>query len=183
MAEHRGVLVDREYACIFKLDTPRDCSDSATTADPTLADSCDCQPPNPNTGAFTPDADPGGLQQPTPTQQDSAKAYPTIRELELAQLLGKVTGANEGIISSLCPIHTQGHDGDGTDPLYGYRPAMNAIINKLSNALSQPVPAAAADGRSEDAPGPVPHSRDVPGPPGSNGVPEQVRRRTGQAPT
>ena len=53
--EHQGLLVDREYACIFKLDAPRDCSDAATTADPTLLDSCDCQPPSPETtGSFTP---------------------------------------------------------------------------------------------------------------------------------
>jgi hypothetical protein len=133
MAEHTGLLVDREYACIFKLDTPRDCSMAATTADPTLTDSCDCQPPDKG-GAFTHEQIPAVCNDTTPTNQDSAKAYPTIRELELAHLLGAVPGANVGIISSLCPIHTT-EMGTG-DPLYGYRPAMNAIITALSKSLS-----------------------------------------------
>ncbi len=135
--EHQGLVVDREYSCVFKLDTPRDCSDAATMADATLLDSCDCQPPAPNTGMFTPSEIPAVCNSQTPTLQDSAKAYPTIRELELAHLLGQVNGANEGIISSLCPIHTKDMSADGmSDPLFGYRPAMNAIINKLSTALS-----------------------------------------------
>jgi hypothetical protein len=135
--EHQGLLVDREYSCTFKLETPRDCSDSATMADQTLQDSCDCQPPNPNTGTLSPAEIPAVCNSQTPTQQDYAKAYPTIRELELAHFLGQVNGANEGIISSLCPIHTTDQSADGkSDQLYGYRPAMNAIINKLKNALS-----------------------------------------------
>jgi hypothetical protein len=133
-AEHQGLRVDREYACTFKLQTARDCSDSATTADPTLLDSCDCQPPQSGTGTFTHAQVPAVCDDATPTMQDYAKAYPTIRELELAHLLGQVPGANEGIISSLCPIHTT-EQGAG-DPLYGYRPAMNAIINRLKQALS-----------------------------------------------
>ncbi len=44
-------------------------------------------------------------------------------------------GANEGIISSLCPIHTYDMMG-GNDPLFGYRPAMNAIVDRLKQALS-----------------------------------------------
>ena len=55
-------------------------------------------------------------------EAELAKAYPTIRELELANLLG-----NAGIVSSLCPIHTVDQMG-GQYPLYGYRPAMNAIV-------------------------------------------------------
>ncbi|HTB71977.1 MAG TPA: hypothetical protein VK762_01975 [Polyangiaceae bacterium] len=135
MAEHTGLLVDREYACIFPLENKRDCSMTATNADPTLTDSCDCQPPDKG-GAFTHAQIPAVCNDATPTQQDSAKAYPTIRELELAHLLGAVPGANVGIISSLCPIHTTDMSGNGTDPLYGYRPAMDAIITALSKSLS-----------------------------------------------
>jgi hypothetical protein len=136
MPLHTSLRVDREYACIFKLATPRDCSNTATTADPTLQDSCDCQPPA--MGTFTQDQVPAVCNDSDPskyTEQDSAKAYPTIRELELAHLLGKVPGANEGIISSLCPIDTA-DNATGDDPLYGYRPAMNAIISRLKQALS-----------------------------------------------
>jgi hypothetical protein len=136
MAEHTGLLVDREYACIFKLQKVRDCGMAATTADPTLQDSCDCQPPDKG-GAFTHAQVPAVCNDATPTQQDSAKAYPTIRELELAHFLGQVPGANVGIISSLCPIHTVDM---GTpqqpDQLFGYRPAMNAIIAALSKTLA-----------------------------------------------
>ena len=127
-AEHRGVLVDAEYACTFKLAQPRDCSDAATQADPVLQTECDCQPPNPNTGTFTPDEIPGVCNSVTPTQQDFAKAYPTVREILLARLLGEVSGANPGVVSSICPIHdTEVAPGD---PLYGYRPAIDALIDR-----------------------------------------------------
>jgi len=135
MAEHQGLVVDREYACIFKLvdaqgnPKPRDCSDTAVNADPTLVDSCDCETPMPGTGAFTPEQVPAVCNGTTPTQQDSAKAYPTIRELLLAKLMG-----SQGVISSLCPIHTYDMMG-GSDPLYGYRPAMDAIVNALKSQL------------------------------------------------
>jgi len=44
-----------------------------------------------------------------------------------------VPGANEGVISSLCPIHTV--EGEAGDPLYGYRPAMSAIVDRLKRSL------------------------------------------------
>jgi hypothetical protein len=128
-AEHGALLVDLEYACTFPLATPRDCSDAATAADPTLSDACDCPPPNPNTGSFTPDEVPAVCNSAVPTQQDYAKAYPTVREILLAKLLGQVPGANEGVVSSICPIHPV-EQGPG-DPLYGYRPAMTALVNSL----------------------------------------------------
>jgi hypothetical protein len=46
-----------------------------------------------------------------PLQQDYAKAYPTIRELTLAQELGA-----QGIVSSLCPIDVV-DNAAGNDPL------------------------------------------------------------------
>ena len=39
----------------------------------------------------------------------------------------------QGIVSSLCPIHVT-EQGTG-DPLYGYRPAVNAIVDRLKTAL------------------------------------------------
>ncbi len=138
---HRGQNVDREYACIFKLTddtgkaTPRDCSDASVTANPALGESCDCQAPK--SGTLSHSQVPGVCNDANPTQQDSAKAYPTIRELLLAKLLGKVDGSNVGIVSSLCPIHTTPTTPDGKpDPLFGYRPAMNAIVTALSHQLS-----------------------------------------------
>ena len=143
MAQHDGLNVDREYACIFKLvdsktgaPTPRQCDATATTADPTLKDSCDCTPPQAASGSFSYNEIPSVCNAANPTQQDFAKAYPTVRELLLARKLGQA-GGNEGIISSLCPIHVSDQSPDGmSDPLYGYRPAMNAIVNRLKQALS-----------------------------------------------
>jgi hypothetical protein len=40
----------------------------------------------------------------------------------------------QGIVSSLCPIHVT--EQGANDPLYGYRPAVNAIVNRLKTALS-----------------------------------------------
>ncbi len=131
---HQGLAVDLEYACTFQLAKPRDCSNTATTADPTLLDSCDCTPPDPTTeGAFTHAEVPAVCDDQIPTQQDYAKAYPTVRELELAHLLGQVSGANEGVISSICPIHAVAMTAG--DPLYGYRPAMDALVSRMKVAL------------------------------------------------
>jgi hypothetical protein len=136
---HRNLAVDREYACIFKLQdakgnpTPRQCDPSV--ADPATGTSCDCGSTGldrahlPAVCNYTePASNPG-------TQQDYAKAYPTVRELLLAKLLD-----TQGIISSLCPIHVQDNQA-GNDPLYGYRPAITAIVDRLSTALQhQPLP-------------------------------------------
>jgi hypothetical protein len=47
----------------------------------------------------------------------------------IAHKMGK-----QGIVSSLCPIHVA-EQGTG-DPLYGYRPAVNTIVNRLKVALT-----------------------------------------------
>jgi hypothetical protein len=127
---HQGLLVDREYACTFKLQTPRQCDNAATSRDATLVDSCDCQPPSGAT-PFTPDEVPAVCNGTVPTQQDYAKAYPTIRELLLAKLLGDVPGANQGVISSICPIHTV--EAMPGDPVFGYRPAMTVLLDRLKS--------------------------------------------------
>ncbi len=132
---HTALLVDLQFACTFKLSVPRLCDFNSTMADPTLRNSCDCQPPSSSGGLFTHEEVPAVCNDATPTQQDFAKAYPTIRELLLAKLLGQVPGANEGVISSICPIHTVDLSANGTDPLYGYRPAMSVIVERLKTSL------------------------------------------------
>jgi len=119
--------VDREYACTFPLSdatgapTPRDCTL------PQNQNFCDC----PHTaGSVTLDQLAPVCNQTTITQQTGAKAYPTIRELELAHLLGA-----QGIVSSICPIDVA-DNAAGDDPLYGYRPAVAAIIDHLKNGLT-----------------------------------------------
>jgi hypothetical protein len=144
-----GLPVDREYACIFPLPTPRDCSKG--NSDPVDSYACDCEPPTtggqwyraPNQGVIPPVCgltDPASPASPTNdyTTQYYGKTYPTIRELTLAELLGF-----QGIVSSICPIHTTEQVTD--DPLYGYRPAINSILGRLRSAftggcLPQPLP-------------------------------------------
>jgi hypothetical protein len=118
---HADLNVDREYACIFPLVTPRDCTD------PNNKLACDCSTlPGVLTAAETsPVCDPT-----TVTQQDYAKAYPTIRELLLAQKLG-----SQGIVASICPIDVV-DNAAGDDPNYGYRPAMSNLLTRMQPTLA-----------------------------------------------
>ncbi len=61
--------------------------------------------------------------------QERAKAYPTIREAIVVRQLG-----SQGILGSLCPKVA---DGPQTNPDYGYNPAVNEIVDRLKNALTQ----------------------------------------------
>jgi hypothetical protein len=124
-AEH-VLEVDREYACTFPLTTPRDCTD---TTDPAVTYACDC----PSAAGLTPQELPPICNATTPTQQIGAKTYPTQRELLLAKLMGP-----QGFVASLCPIHVQPAAGETeqTDPLFGYNPAVNGIVDRLKIALN-----------------------------------------------
>ncbi|MBS2016665.1 MAG: hypothetical protein JST00_27525 [Deltaproteobacteria bacterium] len=99
---------DLQYACTFNLLTKRNC----TAQDP----SCDCA------GAKNPP-----LCGATAGEQVKAKAYPTVREFQVVRALGE-----QGIIASLCPIQLT----DKTKPTYGYNPAVQAIIDRLKDALT-----------------------------------------------
>jgi hypothetical protein len=156
--------VDVEFACIFQLppSSQRDCS--AIGGNTIEGNSCDCDPGNKDlTNPWT-SGGPAAVTGNTPeeisplcaktstdgkitssigdyTVQTYAKAYPTIRQLMLANMMG-----GQGIVSSLCPIHTEDNSA-GDDPLYGYRPAVNAIVNRLKSALTaQCVPALTPQG-------------------------------------
>jgi hypothetical protein len=124
---HVDLNVDREYACIFPLTTPHDCSKNGAGDYnvPANQDACDCSSTTLTADQLSPLCNPT-----TPTSQTSAKAYPTIRELDLAYKMG----AN-GIVSSICPIDVN-DNAAGNDPLYGYRPAVASIINRLKTALN-----------------------------------------------
>ncbi|HEY3819167.1 MAG TPA: hypothetical protein VGL81_18490 [Polyangiaceae bacterium] len=111
---------DLAYACTFPLATPRDCTDGTVNAG-----GCDCAESTPPAGSTG-----WELCNPSnPTQQVAAKAYPTFRELYLANLMGP-----QGIVSSLCPIDITPNGAN--DPLYGYRPAMASIIGALTTQLA-----------------------------------------------
>ena len=112
-------FVDRQFACTFPLATPRDCSL------PSNADICDC----PASAGAPHDQIPPLCDPNNPTKQIRAKSYPTIRETLLARLLN-----HQGIVSSICPIHaTEESPGD---PLFGFRPAMSSLVDRLGSALS-----------------------------------------------
>jgi hypothetical protein len=125
---HVDLNVDREYACIFQLTNPRDCSKNAagTYTVPANGDACDCS----STTLTAEQLSPLCASVANPTSQTSAKAYPTIRELDLAYKMG-----TNGIVSSICPIDVS-DNAAGNDPLYGYRPAVATIINRLKSALT-----------------------------------------------
>ncbi len=109
---------DIEYACIFALSTPRDCSKPGAVCDCTgltMEDNPLCDP-NPN-DPTTPGA---------PTLQSRAKAYPGVKNLAIAKGM-----KDQGIAASICAKQVT----DQTQPDYGYRPAVNAIIARLKQAI------------------------------------------------
>lgn len=127
--KHRDWLTaasDLQYACTFALESEKPCGATGLA--------CDCDGKE----------DPPLCKASDKTVQVRGKAYPTIRELAVARELGE-----RGIVASLCPIHEQ--EQGANDPLYGYRPAVKSIIDRLANALAaqclpQPL-TPAADGK------------------------------------
>ena len=101
---------DLQYACIFPLPAPRDCTDPGQTA-------CDCQ----QVDNDKPLCDPLDKQS-----QKYAKAYPGIRQLQLLKAVG-----SQGIVASICPEQ----QGQQALPNFGYRPAMGAISKRLQSAV------------------------------------------------
>lgn len=111
---------DLQYACIFPLSTPRDCStvDLATVL-------CECA------------SDVTARLNPTCQQSDgsytslqvAAKVYPAPRHLSVARGLG-----NSAVLASACPRNIT----DATRSDYAYRPALYALMERLSEILVQP---------------------------------------------
>jgi hypothetical protein len=131
--ERVNLPVDLEFACVFKFATPRNCDpNNANNSEADIA-SCMCSTAGPGATPPTLPADhvPSVCDAQNPLQQDYAKAYPTIRELLLAQKLG-----TQGIVSSMCPIDLT-DNASGNDPLYGYRPAVSAIVNRLARSFTE----------------------------------------------
>jgi hypothetical protein len=150
-----ALLVDREFACIFQLPVTfpdgtagqRDCA--ALPPDTIEGNSCTCvpgysnaTPPVATTTGNTPDEVPplcakqstdGSITSAVGdyTVQVYGKVYPTTRELMLANMLG-----TQGVVSSMCPIHTV-DNAAGDDPTYGYRPAMNTLVDRMKVGLAQ----------------------------------------------
>ncbi|WP_438013964.1 hypothetical protein WMF18_23915 [Sorangium sp. So ce315] len=114
-----GSSGDLQYACTFNLPIARSCDDAIQ--------SCDCRP-IPGQPIDSPLCMPEGTNDPADplprtTTQVSAKAYPSIRELQLIRSLGE-----QGVAGSICPAQIG-------ESWYGYRPVMNAVLDRLSTAL------------------------------------------------
>ena len=105
---------DLQYACIFELPTPRDCSKGQ--------DACDCQDATNDKPLCSPNPGDGNK----PTLQTKAKGYPGTRHLQILKGLG-----DQGIVASVCP--KQVNDPMASD--FGYRPAVGAIIDRLKTKL------------------------------------------------
>ncbi len=107
---------DLQYACTFPLAAPRDCTQVQNKF------ACDCE-----NGSDSPLCDPN-----TPTTQLRGKAYPAIRELAVVRELGA-----QGVVSSICPrTDTNGNLLPAADPDYGYRPAVNALVARITGNLA-----------------------------------------------
>ena len=81
---------DLQYACIFQLAQPRDCSQVPAGT------YCDCGVGNYAQSTALCQSN-GGTYS---TIQINGKAYPSVREMVIAHKMGA-----QGIVSSLCPIH------------------------------------------------------------------------------
>jgi len=104
---------DLQYACIFPLAQPRDCSNPNNFA-------CDCSVPG-NDNPLCQDEN-GQFG----TTQYYAKAYPGRRHLAVLAGLGA-----QGVVGSICPAQTD--NPTGVD--WGYRPAFAAIAEAASRSL------------------------------------------------
>jgi hypothetical protein len=107
---------DLQYACIFPLAAPMDCSLVSDNACDCFAEDIPrnrplCQPPE------------GG---PAGTMQYFAKAYPGLRQLDVARQL-----ASKSAVASICPRNSENVEADD----YGYYPALRALQVRLATRL------------------------------------------------
>jgi hypothetical protein len=116
---------DLQYACTFPLPAGSE-KTCASTGDYTCGD-CD------------------GTQNPplcgkNPLEQIRAKAYPTVRELEVARALG-----DQAVVGSICPrtvnlagqeLEPQADASGAPNPAYGYRPTAAAIVERIRRAVA-----------------------------------------------
>ncbi len=127
---------DLQFACVFPLVQLQNNNITAFTKDCTASmygGACDC----------TTNSLDKLSQLCSGTNQTYAKAYPSVREMIIADAMSNesVNGnvSNQGIVSSLCPISLdvgQSLTQAQADPLFGYNPAVNAIIDRLKVSLS-----------------------------------------------
>jgi hypothetical protein len=111
---------DLQYACIFPLAKSRDCA-QVIMANP--APGCDCKPGD--EGDLNPLCQ--GTDNQYSTIQWAAKGYPGLRELQVLKDFG-----NNAVVASICAKNLT----DQSRQDYGYRPAVDAIVDRLKEALT-----------------------------------------------
>jgi hypothetical protein len=111
---HLTTAGDLQFACIFPLVPPKDCTTAGTSG-------CDCK--TNVTNDMSPLCQQGASYT---TTQTHAKAYPGLRQLQVLRDYGE-----NAIVASICPKIVAG---DPSSPAYGYNPAMSAIIDRLKDA-------------------------------------------------
>ena len=111
---------DLQYACIFPLPEPRDCS----LLDPAVA-ACDCFEGANDTPVC--EEQPG--QSAAGTLQYWGKAYPGTRQLEVLRGLGE-----QAVVASICAANTT--DPEAAD--FSYRPAIAALVDSMEASLRAP---------------------------------------------
>lgn len=109
---------DLQYACIFDLPAPRDCSSAGAT------EYCECKSGDTGDNPLCLDTVNFGYTQ----TQFRAKAYPTPRQLELLKAMG-----NRAVVGSACPEQLT----DPTLPNFGYLPTVLGLIERLTPVFAQ----------------------------------------------
>ena len=115
-----GTPRDLEFACIFRLPEPADCSGADPAAEPACACAQDQNSPICE--------DVPGQSQPGAVQYWD-RAFPAPRQLEVARGVGAAGG--ELVLGSACPISAS----DTARADYGYRPVADAILARLAPQL------------------------------------------------
>jgi hypothetical protein len=112
---------DLQYACIFDLEEPVPCTE-------TNAAGCECNAEElvkQSPLCTYPEGSADGVQI-------KAKAYPSLRQLEVLRGVGEAA-----VVASICPKNIAPQTSEpAADPYYGYNPAVAAITDRLKGALS-----------------------------------------------
>lgn len=111
---------DLQYACSFRLPTPKDCN--------VALGGCDCDDVSTGYTANNP-----LCQNPATSQysklQHYAKAYPGARHLQVLKGIGK-----QAVVASICPRVTSG---DPTSASYGYNPVVDVTLKTIAPVLAK----------------------------------------------
>jgi len=102
-----------QTACIFELPTSVDCDG---------AEICDCHEAD----------DPYNRAYCDGRSQTHAKAYPGVRQLEVLRGIGEASG--NAVVASICPKYPVSEE-PGSDPAYGYTPALTALTERMKRAF------------------------------------------------